>query len=75
MEDSLALDLISALESCVASLERANTLAGFCCCGDNMEGHADPMDCGHVPVDMGEYHASCAIEAARAAIAKATGAA
>lgn len=26
-----------------------------CCCGDNMEGHSDPMSCGHSPVDRGSY--------------------
>ena len=26
---------------------------GVCCCGDSMAGHANPMDCGHSPVDYG----------------------
>ena len=28
---------------------------GVCCCGDNMDGHPDPMGCGHTPVDHGSY--------------------
>jgi hypothetical protein len=23
-----------------------------CCCGDDMETHSNPMDCGHTPVAM-----------------------
>ena len=57
------------LKACVSSLERADTAEGVCCCGDNMESHGDPMNCGHSPVDMGDYYARKALEAARAAIA------
>ena len=28
---------------------------GMCCCGDDMKGHANPMDCGHSPVDHGAH--------------------
>ena len=28
---------------------------GVCCCGDNMENHTNPMDCGHTPLDHGTY--------------------
>ena len=27
--------------------------SGVCHCGDDMTRHADPMSCGHTPVDMG----------------------
>ncbi len=57
------------LKACVSLLERADTAEGVCCCGDNMESHGDPMNCGHSPVDMGDYYARKALEAARAAIA------
>ncbi len=57
-----------ALEACVASLERADTSEVVCCCGDSMDGHASPMDCGHNPTDMGDYYAGLALEAARAAL-------
>jgi len=61
--------LVEVLKACVSSLERADTAEGVCCCGDNMESHGDPMNCGHSPVDMGDYYARKALEAARAAIA------
>ena len=64
---------VEAIEACVASLERADTTEGVCCCGDSMEQHSDPMSCGHSPVDMGNYYASKAIEAARAALAQIKG--
>ena len=57
---------VEALGACIASLERADTSGGVCCCGDNMEGHSDPMACGHIPVDMGDYYAQSALEAAHA---------
>lgn len=61
--------LVRALEACVSSLERADTAEGVCCCGDSMEGHGAPMNCGHSPVDMGDYYASKALEASSAALA------
>jgi hypothetical protein len=70
---AVADDLLAALEGALASLEHADLADGVCCCGDNMEGHSDPMSCGHAPVDMGDYYGSRAITAARAAIAKARG--
>ena len=63
-------ELVEALEACVASLERADTAERVCCCGDSMDAHSDPMNCGHSPVDMGDYYAGKAREAARAALAK-----
>lgn len=30
---------------------------GYCCCGDDMEGHDGAMHCGHTPVDQGAYSA------------------
>lgn len=70
---SAAPDLFAALGACVVSLERAKTEEGVCCCGDSMDRHSDPMSCGHSPVDMGDYYASNALAAARAALAKARG--
>ena len=64
--------LTEALEACVASLERANTAEGVCCCGDSMDRHPNPMNCGHSPVDIGHYYAGQALEAARAALATVT---
>lgn len=57
---------VEALGACIASLERADTSEDVCCCGDNMDGHSDPMACGHVPVDMGDYYAQSALKSAHA---------
>ena len=60
--------LREALEGLLTLVEHANFEEGCCCCGDDMLHHQSPMDCGHTPVDMGEYHASLAIKEARAAL-------
>ena len=60
--------LREALEGLLTLVEHANFEEGWCCCGDDMLHHQNPMDCGHTPVDMGEYHASLAIKEARAAL-------
>lgn len=33
-------------------ITHAEVSSGVCCCGDYMQGHADPMASGHSPVDM-----------------------
>ena len=63
-----AQGLVDALERCIASIEHADMSDGVCCCGDDMETHSNPMDCGHTPVDAGEYFSRSATEHARAAI-------
>lgn len=72
LEHALALPeikaLVDALNACAASLERADTEEGVCCCGDDMASHGDPINCGHIPVDMGNYYAGKALDAARAAL-------
>jgi len=60
--------LREALEACIASIEHADMSEGCCCCGEDMLNHSSPMDCGHAPVDIGEYYASLALEKARAAL-------
>ena len=60
--------LRAALDGLLTLVEHANFEEGWCCCGDDMLHHQSPMDCGHTPVDMGEYHASLAIKEARAAL-------
>lgn len=64
--------LEAALNAYMAAIEHADMSDGVCCCGDNMEGHSDPMNCGHSPVDMGEYHAHQVLSAARAALSMPT---
>lgn len=56
-------------------VERAQTIfahckvtEGCCCCGDDMENHAEPINCGHAPVDHGQYIASGWVEDAAAAL-------
>jgi hypothetical protein len=70
-----APELLVALGNLLATLEHADLHDGVCCCGDPMEGHSNPMDCGHSPVDAGQYYGSLSIAEAQAVIAKATGAA
>jgi len=60
--------LTEALTGCVAAIEHADMADGVCCCGDEMESHSEPMNCGHSPVDMGEYHAHQVLIAARQAL-------
>ena len=60
--------LREALDGLLTSVEHADFEDGWCCCGDDMLHHQSPMDSGHTPVDMGEYHAARAIEKARAAL-------
>ena len=64
--------LREALDGLLTSVEHADFADGWCCCGDDMLHHQSPMDCGHTPVDMGEYHAFFAIKEARAALKKET---
>jgi len=66
-----APDLLAALQATISALERANCSTGYCCCGSPVDGHT--MGDGHSPVDEGDYYQGKAIEAARAAIEKATG--
>ena len=66
--DAREAALREALDGLLTLVEHANFEEGWCCCGDDMLHHQSPMDCGHTPVDMGEYHASLAIKEARAAL-------
>lgn len=36
-------------------VKSAPVRSGTCCCGDDMDRHADPMSCGHTPVDQWDY--------------------
>lgn len=50
-------------------IERADMAMGVCCCGDEMANHSSPMNCGHSPVDAGDYSASLVAKKAAAALA------
>lgn len=43
---------------------------GVCCCGDSMDTHAEPMDCGHSPFDHGAYIAKGLVEETNAILAE-----
>jgi hypothetical protein len=58
--------LREALGGLIGCFEQSEVRSGHCCCGDDMENHANPMDCGHSPVDSGMYYADLAVTAARA---------
>jgi hypothetical protein len=51
-----------------AIMENCSVTTGVCCCGDDMEKHTSPMDCGHSPVDNGTYTADQWHEEACAAL-------
>lgn len=40
-------------------LECAPVGSGVCCCGESMEGHSSPMECGHSPVDQWDHSLRC----------------
>ena len=57
--------LEAALRGLLSTVERLDISEGVCCCGDDMATHAEPMSCGHTPVDAGHYHHGNAIQQAR----------
>ena len=66
--DAQIAALVGALRGCITAIEHADMADGVCCCGDEMEGHSDPMDCGHTPTDRGEHYAHQVLTAAKAAL-------
>ena len=46
-------ELLSIAKRTVELLENVSVETGACCCGDSMKNHANPMDCGHTPLDSG----------------------
>lgn len=64
-----ALDLASLVREMLDNLKHCSLSSGCCHCGDSMDRHADPMSCGHTPVDMGWTAADNWIEKAEAALA------
>lgn len=63
--------LVGALTALLGLIDEFGIRSGVCCCGDGMARHDNPMDCGHSPVDSGEYYSEKPIEFARAALAQA----
>ena len=70
MADPRVTDIISQLEAWIEVAIYCSITDGVCCCGDNMEGHADPMTCGHTPTDHGAYYAHRLVKSTEAALAQ-----
>ncbi|MGL4260781.1 MAG: hypothetical protein ACRCTX_04115 [Afipia sp.] len=73
MSDKHTQELIEIVKGAIEMLGNCNVESGVCCCGDSMENHPDPMECGHSPVDSGAYNAKHLYEQAVEVLAKATG--
>lgn len=69
MVDPCVRALVEALEAWLELAAHCSIEEGVCCCGDNMENHSNPMDCGHSPFDHGAYVAGQLIESTRTALA------
>lgn len=54
------------LRAWVELSEHCSIEEGVCCCGDYMESHSDPMNCGHLPFDHGAYTTNQLVENTRA---------
>lgn len=67
-ENDKKATLVIVLENILGILENCDISSGVCMCGDSMEHHGNPMDCGHSPVDQGQYYAGSAIEIAKQAL-------
>ena len=51
-------DMVSVPREFLEFVKNAPVSSGTCCCGDQMEGHASGMACGHEPVDQWFYSLS-----------------
>lgn len=40
----------------------APVASGVCCCGESMDRHSDPMDCGHTPRDEWDWAVECLLK-------------
>ena len=61
--------MVSQLEAWLEVAKHCSITEGVCCCGDDMKGHADPMDCGHTSTDHGTYHAHMLVKSTQSALA------
>lgn len=64
------VELETWITNTMQSLEGFPVSSGVCMCGDAMEGHSNPMDSGHTPVDSGDYYLSELIKEAAQLLAK-----
>ena len=65
--------VVGLLEAWVNVATHCTIEDGVCCCGDNMDTHAEPMDCGHSPVDHGAHIAMGLAEETETTLAELTG--
>lgn len=65
--------VVETLESWLELSMHCTIEEGVCCCGDSMDTHANPMDCGHVPVDHGAYVAMLLVESSNTILAELKG--
>jgi hypothetical protein len=72
LEAKLAM-AVGALKSWLELASYCTIEEGVCCCGDDMKSHADPMGCGHLPVDHGAYIAHHIKKSTRAILAELKG--
>lgn len=49
-------------DNLLASMQESPVSSGVCCCGDAMDAHAHPMDCGHSPRDEWDWHVECTVK-------------
>ncbi len=63
-------EMLDALEGMLGVYANATITSGVCMCGDAMDKHSSAMDCGHSPVDSGEYYAEQHLEVARTMLKK-----
>lgn len=68
LSDPRVKTLVEHLERWLELASHCAIEEGICCCGDNMDGHSDPMNCGHSPVDHGSYIAQHLVESTSATL-------
>ncbi len=66
--EDLLRQAIDALKQWMDIAKECPISNGTCCCGDAMENHPSPMNCGPSPVDQGAYMAGMALDTTRAAL-------
>ncbi|MCB1865147.1 MAG: hypothetical protein KDG50_06925 [Chromatiales bacterium] len=54
------IEAAEAVSRLYEALQQYGEGVDVCCCGAPMEGHPDPLDSGHTPVSMADYHQHCA---------------
>ena len=72
LEAKLA-EAVGLLEAWINVATHCTIEEGVCCCGDSMDTHAEPMDCGHSPVDHGAYIVESLVEETNATLKELTG--